>query len=73
MQHDPLDAAARRSQWILDIEHDLRLIALRLNALEDHFEDDGLVAEIIQVVRQLALRIAALEPARHVDDDNAER
>ena len=67
MQHDPLGAAARRSQWILDIERDLRLITTRLHTIEDHFEDDGVITQLTEAVHQLAVQVEALH-ARQVGD-----
>ena len=58
-----------RSRWILDIERDLRLIADRLHALEDHFEDDGVIAQLAATVHQIALDLETLK-ARQVGDDN---
>lgn len=49
------------SQWILDIEHDLRIISQRLHMLENHFEDDGLIAQLTEAVHQLTVKIEALE------------
>ena len=45
-----------RSQLLLDIEHDLNLISKRLHALEDHFEDDGIVAQLTASVYALATK-----------------
>ncbi len=54
-----------RSHWILDIEHDLRLISERLHALEDNFENDGIIAEMIEAAQRLAEKVKALEAARN--------
>ncbi len=54
----------QRSQMLLDIEHDLSLIKNRLNTLEDHFEDEGVIAELIEIAYRLAEKVAALEKAR---------
>lgn len=50
-----------RSQLILDIEHDLNVIKNRLNAIEDHFEDDGLIARLAETAHLLAIKLEALE------------
>lgn len=62
---------ADRSRMLGDIEHDLNLISTRLHALEDHFEDGGVVDQIAQAVHQLAIKIEALEQARQVGDADA--
>ncbi len=54
----------QRSQMLLDIEHDLSLIKDRLNKLEDHFEDDGVIAELKEIAYRLAEKVASLEKAR---------
>ncbi len=54
----------QRSQLLLDIEHDLSLIKNRLNKLEDYFEDDGVIAELIEIAYRLAEKVASLEKAR---------
>lgn len=56
-----------RSRWILDIEHDLRQISVRLHTLEDHFEDDGLITQLVETVHQLAVRIEQLSQARDAE------
>lgn len=58
-----------RSQILLDIEHDLNRIKNRLNALEDHFEQDGMVSQIAQAIHQLAVKIEQLS---QVGDASAE-
>ncbi len=60
-----------RSQWILDIERDLRLISKRLHTIEDHFEDDGSFAKLAETVHQIAVKVEALAQSRQVGD-NAE-
>ncbi len=57
-----------RSRWILDIERDLRLITDRLHALEDYFEDDGLIARLAATVHQLALDLETLKARRAGED-----
>ena len=56
-----------RSQWILDIERDLRLINERLHALEDHFEDKGVIAQIAETVHRIAIELEQFR-ARQVGD-----
>lgn len=56
-----------RSRWILDIERDLRQISARLHTLEDHFEDDGLITQLVETVHQLAVRIEQLSQARDAE------
>ena len=53
-----------RSQWILDIEHDLRLISERLNVLEDHFEDDGVIAQLAEVLHKIAAEMEQIKTRR---------
>ncbi len=57
-----------RSQLLLDIEHDLSRIKNRLNAIEDHFEDDGIITRIAETLRQLATEVEQIK-ARVVDGD----
>ena len=45
-----------RSHWILDIERDLRLISERLHTLENHFEDDGIIARLTENMYQFATK-----------------
>ena len=56
-----------RSQWILDIERDLRLISERLHTLEDHFEDEGIIARLAETLHTLATELEQLK-ARQVGD-----
>ena len=57
-----------RSQLILDIEHDLNRISQRLNTLEDHFENDGIIARMAEALHKLAVEIEQIK-ARQVGDD----
>mgnify|MGYP001563902556 CR=1 FL=1 len=59
-----------RSHWILDIEHDLRLISERLHALEDHFDDDVALERIAAKLAALVTEVEAIKSRR---DGNAER
>ena len=59
---------SKHSRLLSDIEHDLNRIAVRLHALEDHFEDDGIIARLAKLVHQLTEKIEALEQARQVGD-----
>ena len=52
-----------RSRWILDIEHDLSQIKDRLAALEDHFVDGGIIAELAAAIHQIAVKLEALRDA----------
>lgn len=56
-----------RSRWILDIEHDLRIISERLHALENHFEDDGLIARLTEALHQIAVEVEQIK-ARQAGD-----
>ena len=55
------------SQLLLDIEHDLSRIKNRLNALEDHFENDGIIAQIAETLHKLAVELEQLKD-RQVGD-----
>ncbi len=57
-----------RSQWILDIERDIRLISERVHVLEDHFEDDGLIVQMAETLHKLATELEQFK-ARQVGDD----
>ena len=57
-----------RSQLLLDIEHDLNRISQRLNTLEDHFEDNGIIARIAETLNTLAVELEQIK-ARVVDDN----
>ena len=57
-----------RSQWILDIERDLRLISERLHTIEDQFEDAGLIVQIAESVHRIAVEIEQIK-MRVVDGD----
>ena len=56
-----------RSQWILDIERDLRLISERVHTLEDYFEDDGLITQLAETLHKLATELEKVK-ARQVGD-----
>lgn len=58
----------QRTQLLLDIEHDLSRIKDRLGLLEDHFEDDGLIAQLAEVVHVLATKVEALEDQAHAHE-----
>ena len=58
----------KRSQLLLDIEHDLSRIKNRLNALEDHFEDDGVIARIDETLRQLVSEVEQIRARRERGD-----
>ena len=57
-----------RSQLLLDIEHDLNRISKRLNALEDQFENDGIIVRIAETLHRLAVEMEQIK-ARQVGDD----
>ena len=59
----------KRSQLLLDIEHDLSRIKNRLNALEDHFEDDGVIARIDETLRSLVYEVERIRARRELGDD----
>ena len=59
-----------RSQWILDIERDLRLISKRLHAIEDHYDDDVALEKIATALAALVLEVEAIKLRR---DSNADR
>ena len=56
-----------RSQLLLDIEHDLSRIKDRLGKLEDHFEDDGIIARIAEAMHQIAVELEQIK-SRQVGD-----
>ena len=56
-----------RSEMLLDIEHDLSRIKNRLNKLEDHFEDDGIIARLAETLHKLAVELEQIK-ARQVGD-----
>ena len=53
----------QRSRWILDIEQDLSQIKDRMTALEDHFVDGGIIAELAAALHQIAVKLEALSDA----------
>lgn len=57
------------SQLLLDIEHDLSRIKNRLNALEDHFEDDGIIAQIAAALHTIAVELEQLKAQQVGDAD----
>ena len=60
-----------RGRMILDIEHDLNRISQRLNTLEDHFENDGIIARMAEALHKLAVEIEQIK-ARQVGDAQSE-
>lgn len=66
-----MDDTRSRSQLLLDIEHDLNRISKRLHALEDHFENDGIIMQIADAIHQLTVEIESMK-ARQVGDASAE-
>ena len=58
----------QRSQWILDIERDLRLISERLHVLEDHFEDEGIIAQFAEILHQIAIKVEQITGRQAGDD-----
>ena len=56
-----------RSQWILDIERDLRLISERLHVLEDQFEHDGVIVQLAETLHVLATELEHFK-TRRADD-----
>ena len=59
----------KRSQLLLDIEHDLSMIKNRLNALEDHFEDDGVITRIAETLRALVSEVEQIGARRELGHD----
>lgn len=57
----------QRSQRLLDIDYDLSRIKNRLNAIEDHFEDDGIIARLAETLHKLAVELEQIK-ARQVGD-----
>ena len=55
------ESRGTRSRMLLDIEHDLSLIKNRTGAIEDHFEDDGIVAQLSTTLHMIAVEIERLK------------
>lgn len=55
------DSRGMRSRMLLDIEHDLSLIKNRIGAIEDHFEDDGIIAQLSTTLYQIAVEVEQIK------------
>ena len=62
-----MELLSQRSRMLLDIEHDLSLIKDRLNKLEDHFEDDGVIGLIADSLHKVATELERIKAARDAD------
>ncbi len=57
------DSRGTRSRLLLDIEHDLSLIKNRIGAIEDHFEDDGIIQTFSETMHLLAVEMEQIKQA----------
>ncbi len=57
------DTRGTRSRMLLDIEHDLSIIKNRIGAIEDHFEDDGIISTFVTTLHQLDLELVQIKQA----------
>ena len=62
-----MDVTNQRSRLLLDIEHDLSLIKNRLNKLEDHFDDDGVIGLIAESLHKVAVELERIKTQRSHD------